>query len=213
MCVCICVRVLSKTVTVSIPDAGSTMEPEQRDVSHGLSTADGSATGLSASGGSNVHKVKDATFKLILASSLKPLERNMEWVEQEGCRLKTLESLNVRSAFHLSETPKIYRYKVILTDLKATFADLVNRRALIQNDHTTQNCNELYCNIQWSLRWWIGALCHHLKTCMYFIQKNESANRNRRTHLPIQGQHVTSTPPLPVSLTPRSFMFLQAEHE
>lgn len=65
MCVAICVCVFSKTVDVSIPDAGSTMEPEQRGVSHGLSTPERSAAGLNASGGSRVHKVKDATSKFI----------------------------------------------------------------------------------------------------------------------------------------------------
>lgn len=70
MCVCIlCACVLSKTVNVSIPDAGSTMEPEQRDVSRGLSAADiSAAAGLNASGG--VHKVKDETFRFILTCLL-----------------------------------------------------------------------------------------------------------------------------------------------
>lgn len=66
-CVCICVCVLSKTVDVSIPDAGSTMEPEQRDVSRGLSTPDKSTGGLNCCGGTRVHKVKGATFTYILS--------------------------------------------------------------------------------------------------------------------------------------------------
>lgn len=76
MCLC----VLSKTVDVSIPDAGSTMEPEQRDMSHRLSTPDRSAAGLNASGGSRVPKTQDATFKfcIIFAAPLRLLERNME---------------------------------------------------------------------------------------------------------------------------------------
>lgn len=54
-CVFACVFVrLTKTVDVSIPDAGSTMEPEQRDMSHGLSSPS-PAAGLNASGGSRVH--------------------------------------------------------------------------------------------------------------------------------------------------------------
>lgn len=69
---CLCAR--SKTVDVSIPDAGSTMEPEQRDVSHGLSAPDRSAAGLNASGGRRVHKVKDATFKFVLSRLLLFLE-------------------------------------------------------------------------------------------------------------------------------------------
>lgn len=41
----------------------------------------------------------------------------------------------------LSETSKIYRYKLILNKLKATFADIVIRRAYIQNDHATESFN------------------------------------------------------------------------
>lgn len=64
-CVFACVFVrLTKTVDVSIPDAGSTMEPEQRDMSHGLSSPS-PAAGLNASAGSRVHKVKDKTFTFI----------------------------------------------------------------------------------------------------------------------------------------------------
>lgn len=70
MCVRICVRALSKTVDVSIPDAGGTMEPEQRDVSRGLSAPERSAAGLNASDGRRAPKVKDAAFKFILSCLL-----------------------------------------------------------------------------------------------------------------------------------------------
>lgn len=109
MCVCICVCVFSKTVDVSIPDAGSTMQPEQRDMSHGLSTTDISAAGLNASGGSRVHKVgiKDATFiltcLLLLLDCWKEIRRNCRALMSKSAQLL------VRSFFHLSGTPKIYR--------------------------------------------------------------------------------------------------------
>lgn len=72
MCVCICVCACAvQNVDVSIPrvlpHTGSTMGPEQRDVSRGLSTADGFAAGMNGFGGSRVHKifVIDAAFKFI----------------------------------------------------------------------------------------------------------------------------------------------------
>lgn len=44
------------------------MEPEQRDVSCGLSSAERSAAGLNASGGSRAHKAKDQTLTRFLCS-------------------------------------------------------------------------------------------------------------------------------------------------
>lgn len=71
---------LSKTVDVSIPDAGSTMKPEQRDVSRGLSTPDTSTAGLHCCGGSRVHKVKDGTFTDItsFAAATRLLDRDIQ---------------------------------------------------------------------------------------------------------------------------------------
>ena len=60
MCLCV-----FQTVDVSIPAAGSTMEPEQRGASHRLSAPDGFAAELNESVGSKVHKVKDATSTFI----------------------------------------------------------------------------------------------------------------------------------------------------
>lgn len=76
--VCPC-AFFSKTVDVSIPDAGSTMEPEQRDVSHGLSAPDRSAAGLNASGGSGARKVKKMQLLSVFGRVLRLLlERNVE---------------------------------------------------------------------------------------------------------------------------------------
>lgn len=73
----------SQTVDVSIPDAGSTMEPEQRGVSHGLSAPDRSAAGLNGGGGGRVHKVKHATFMFLLLLQLDcQTERESEQTKQ-----------------------------------------------------------------------------------------------------------------------------------
>lgn len=70
MCVCICVccpKLWMSAFLMRYPHTGSTMEPEQRGVSRGLSTPDRFAAGLNGSNGSRVHKifVIDAAFKFI----------------------------------------------------------------------------------------------------------------------------------------------------